>query len=328
MRQRSLRDILAAFPGKRLLILGDVMLDEYIWGEVRRISPEAPVPVVEIRRRTYIPGGAANTAANVVSLGGCATLAGVVGQDQEADRLVEALREHGVGTEGLVVDSEGPTTTKTRIVAHSQQVVRLDCERQMPVSVAIEETLLRWLARHIPNADACILSDYNKGVVSSRLAEHFILLARHANKLLIVDPKGTQYAKYRGATVITPNVSEVQQALAQPIDSDADLLQAGQQLLDCLQGTAVLITRGPLGMTLFVKGAPSQHIPAMAQQVFDVTGAGDTAVSTLAMALAADATLEQATLLANCAAGIVVGKVGTATVSLAELTQSPSLAER
>lgn len=307
------------FVGQTVLILGDVMLDEYIWGEVRRISPEAPVPVVELRRRTYVPGGAANTAANVVSLGGRARLGGVVGQDHQAKALDEALRQHGVDAEGLLVDDERPTTTKTRIVAHSQQVVRVDSEQSVPLRIELEDTLLRWAEKRLADADACVLSDYAKGVVSARLAERFIHMTRQAAKPVIVDPKGTNYTKYRGATVIAPNIHEAGQAVNREINSDADLLEAGRQLSDPLEGTALLITRGSQGMSLFLNGAQMAHIPATARHVFDVTGAGDTVVSTLALALAAGAGLEQAARLANRAAGVVVGKVGTATVTLDEL---------
>ena len=316
-----LADLVAAIPGYCILIVGDVMLDEYVWGEVRRISPEAPVPVVEARRRTYTPGGAANTAANVVSLGGRALLGGVIGRDHQATQLREALRQHGVDDEGLITDDERPTTTKTRIVAHSQQVVRVDSEQRAPLRIELEDALLGWMAKRLGDADACVLSDYDKGVVSSRLAERFIRLACESGKPVIVDPKGTDYAKYRGATVVTPNVHEAERALNHEINGDADLQEAGRQLSGILEGSALLITRGSQGMSLFLNGAEAVHILAVARNVFDVTGAGDTVVSTLALALAAGATLEDAARLANLAASIVVGKVGTATVTRDELLE-------
>ena len=321
MKDDTLLDILAKFPGKCVLIVGDVMLDEYIWGEVRRISPEAPVPVVEIHRRTYAPGGAANTATNVISLGGRALLVGVVGRDQQAGKLREALVRCGVDAGGLVVDDERPTTTKTRIVAHSQQVVRVDSEQQATLRVELENMLLQWTESRLPEAHACVLSDYDKGVVSPRLAERCIWLAREAGRPVIVDPKGTNYGKYRGATVVTPNVHEAERALNHEINGHSDLLEVGQRLLDILEGSALLITRGPQGMSLFLDGTEPMHIPAVARNVFDVTGAGDTVVSTLALALAAGATLQQAARLANLAASIVVGKVGTATVTRDELLE-------
>ena len=214
---------------------------------------------------------------------------------------------------------ERPTTTKTRIVAHSQQVVRVDSELRVPLPIELEDTLLRWAGKRTAEADVCVLSDYGKGVVSPRLAEHFIRLAREAGRPVIVDPKGTHYARYRGATVVTPNVQEAKRALNHEINGDANLLEVGQQLLGLLEGSAVLITRGAQGMSLFLNGGQTVHVPAMARNVFDVTGAGDTVCSTLAVALAAGATLEQAVFLANQAAGIVVGKVGTAMVTIEEL---------
>ena len=314
-----LADLVATLPGRCVLIVGDVMLDEYIWGEVRRISPEAPVPVVEVHRRTFAPGGAANVAANVAGLGGRALLGGVVGQDRQAAQLREALAERGVDPAGLIVDRDRPTTTKTRIVAHSQQVVRVDSEQRTSLRAELENALLGWVEEALDIAGACVLSDYAKGVVSPRLAERFIRLAREAGKPVIVDPKGTDYAKYRGATVVTPNVREAEQALNREINGRADLLEVGQHLLGVLDGSALLITRGGQGMSLFVNGADVVHIPAVARNVFDVTGAGDTVIGTLALALAAGIGLEQAARLANLAAGIVVGKVGTATVTVEEL---------
>lgn len=319
MQGRAFQDIVALFPGQRILIVGDVMLDEYIWGEMRRISPEAPVPIVEIRRRTYLPGGAANAAANVVSLEGQAWLGGIIGRDGPATLLCETLQQHGVDPEGLVIDAERPTTTKTRLVAHNQQVVRVDSEQRAPLRAELEDRLLRWVERRIGDAHACILSDYDKGVMSARLAEHCIRLARASGTPVIVDPKGINYAKYRGATVVTPNVYEAGRMLSRDIDGEADLPEVGRRLIELCDGGAVVLTRGPQGMSLFRHASEPVHIPALARHVFDVTGAGDTVVSALAMALAAGATLEQATYLANRAAGIVVGKFGTATLSMEEL---------
>jgi D-beta-D-heptose 7-phosphate kinase/D-beta-D-heptose 1-phosphate adenosyltransferase len=324
----ALSKLLAAFPARRILVVGDVILDEYLWGEVRRISPEAPVPIVEIRSRTYVPGGAGNAAANVVSLGGQAFLGGVAGRDHPVEQLREALTRQGVDTGGLVLDSERSTTTKTRLIAHGQQVVRMDSEQRTLLPPPVEDTLLRWIDSHLSRADAYILSDYGKGVISNRVAEHIIQGARERRKPVIVDPKGTNYAKYRGATVVKPNIHEVQHVLKEEIEDNAGLLEASRRLADLLDGAALLITRGPEGMSLFRPGLAPLHIAAVARNVFDVTGAGDTVVSTLAMALAAGSALEQAVHLANQAAGIVVGKRGTATVMLDELRAGAlSLAE-
>jgi D-glycero-beta-D-manno-heptose-7-phosphate kinase len=325
----------ASFTGRRVLVVGDVMLDEYIWGDVRRISPEAPVPIVAIRRRSCVPGGAGNTAINVASLGGAARLASVVGADPAAGRLREAFAQHGLALEGVLTDARRATTTKTRIVAHQQHVVRIDEEQLTSLPLELEDQLLRWLERHMADADACILSDYAKGIVSPRLAQHFIALAKHAGKPIVVDPKGTDYAKYRGATVVKPNIEEAKLVfpharilpVARPDDRAGELLELANSLHAVLGGSALLLTRGADGMSLFQQQMPPLHIPSVARDVYDVTGAGDTVAGTLALALAAGAPLDQAAQLANRAAGIVVGKVGTAQATQAELLETLSRAE-
>jgi D-glycero-beta-D-manno-heptose-7-phosphate kinase len=322
MTSISVRSVLEGFPGKRLLVLGDVMLDENLWGEVRRVSPEAPVPVLELQRQTYVPGGAANSAANAVGLGGIALLGGVVGADEPAARLRDCLRELGVDTAGLIIDHSRPTTTKARVVAHSQQVLRIDREVRTPISRAVERQLLAWVERTIGSVGACVISDYAKGVVSAKLAREVLHLARAAGVPVVVDPKGLDYSRYRGATVITPNLSEAEQAARLPLQGLTDLEAVGRRLRSELPGTAILITRGGEGMTLFTSENEVVHVPAEAQAVFDVTGAGDTASATLALALAAGAPLTLAVRLANRAAGVVVGKVGTSAITLAELRRA------
>ncbi len=319
MKASGIPETINALRDRSVLILGDVMLDEYLWGDVRRISPEAPVPVVELCRRVDVPGGAANSAVNVMSLGGRARLGGVVGDDPQAERLRQALAHKEVPAEGLVVDAQRLTTTKTRIIAHNQQVVRVDHEDRRPLTPALENQLLLWAERDLAKAQACILSDYAKGVVSPRVAEHFIRMARRAGLPVIVDPKGTNYTKYRGATVIKPNVHEMAQLFKCDIQDEAGVLEAGSQLAGLLEGTTVLLTRGAQGMSVFRHGTPPVHIPSVARDVYDVTGAGDTVVSTMALALAAGMALELAVHLANRAAGIVIGKVGTSAVTLEEL---------
>jgi rfaE bifunctional protein kinase chain/domain len=319
MQASTLKDVLAAFPGKRAVVVGDVMLDEYVWGSVDRISPEGPVPVVNVQRRTYMPGGAGNTATNVAALRGEALLLGVVGDDYPGKQLREALNRAGVHTAGVLIDDSRPTTTKTRIVAHGQHVVRVDAEYRGPLSAALENALLEQAERLLAIADACLLSDYAKGLVSQRLAADIIALARKAGKPVVVDPKGTSYGKYRGATVVKPNLREAAQVLGCELNGLPSLLEAGQRLLRMVESKALLITRGAEGMSLFQAESEPLHIAAEAQAIFDVTGAGDTVASLLAMGLAAGATLEQAARLANQAAGIVVGKVGTVPASLQEL---------
>ena len=271
--EHDLEKIVSSFGGRRVLVLGDVMLDEYIWGDVRRISPEAPVPIVAIRRRSCVPGGAGNTAINVASLGGVALLASVVGADPAAGRLRETFGQHGLGLEGVLTDSRRATTTKTRIVAHQQHVVRIDEEQLTPLALELEDQLLRWLERHMAGAEACILSDYAKGIVSPRLAQHFIGLARQSHKPIVVDPKGTDYAKYRGATVVKPNIEEAKHvfpqarlpAAARLGDPAGELLELAHALQTVLEGSALLLTRGADGMSLFQQQLPTQHIPSMAR---------------------------------------------------------------
>lgn len=315
-------ELLERFPGTSVLVVGDVMLDEYIWGEVRRVSPEAPVPVVEVRARTHVPGGAANVASGVAGLGGTARLAGVVGDDASARLLRATLAEAGVEA-GLMLDPSRPTTTKTRIVAQSQQVVRADSEERSPVSPEVADEVVSWIEGRIDESDAIVLSDYAKGVVSDDVAQRVIALARESGKPLVADPKGSDYTKYRGATVVTPNVHEAKRAAGLGGDAHHDLSEVGDRLAQTVGESAFLITRGSQGMSLFPNGAqPVIEIPSRARNVFDVTGAGDAVVSTLALALGCGASLEDAARLANAAAGVAVGKVGTQTVTLEELREA------
>ncbi len=311
--------LVTLFADAAVLIVGDVMLDEYIWGEVRRISPEAPVPVVEALRRTYAPGGAANVALNVAALGGRVHLGGLVGQDYAANQLRAALELPRISTEGLTVEPARPTTTKTRVVAHSQQMVRVDSEQRHAIDGPQEAALLAWVEANMAGVGACVLSDYSKGVISPRVAQSVISLANRHGKPTIVDPKGTDYAKYRGATLIKPNLHETERVLNRDIRGEQALLSAARDLRGILAGSALLITRGAEGMTLFEGHDAAIHIPQKSRDVYDVTGAGDTVVSTLALALACGSGLEQAARLANLAGGIVVGKLGTASVTNDEL---------
>jgi D-beta-D-heptose 7-phosphate kinase/D-beta-D-heptose 1-phosphate adenosyltransferase len=315
----ALQSILRHFPGRRVLIVGDVMLDEYLWGSVQRISPEAPVPIVELHKRSDIPGGAANTAANIAGLGGQVHLAGVVGQDDAGQRLRARLAEQGIAVTGLLVDKCRPTTTKTRIIAHNQQVVRVDQEQRGNFAPALEERLLGFVEEQLPHADACVLSDYAKGVVSSNLARRFIRRATELGKPVVVDPKGTDFAKYQGATLIKPNLHEAGLFLQREVSSLEDVLEAGQRLLALLGVAGVLITRGGAGMSLFEKDTETIHIPAQAREVFDVTGAGDTVAATLTLALASGASLQQAARLSSLAAGVIVGRLGTSAIRLEDL---------
>lgn len=308
------------FPGCPVLVVGDLMLDEFIFGQVSRISPEAPVPVVEVQRRSYVPGGAANTAANVAALGATPSLAGLVGTDANADHVRDLLRTLGVNVAHVVADPARPTTTKTRILAGTQQVVRIDQERPSPMSAEVEAALLDAVRLALPTARACVLSDYGKGVVTPSFAASVIALANAAGVPTVVDPKGVDYGKYRGATVVKPNQLEAGKVLNRDLRTSDEVDAAGRDLLTLLgPTTAILITRGPQGMSLFTPGGDAFHVPTSAREVYDVTGAGDTVAGTMAVTLAVGGGLEAACQLATAAAAVVVGKIGTATCSLAEL---------
>lgn len=311
----------AELKGARVLVVGDLMLDEYVWGEVHRISPEAPVPVVEVSRRTLQAGGAANAAAGVVALEGEARVVGVVGDDTGGAALREAMRETRVNQECVILDSARPTTTKVRVIAHSQQVVRTDSETRDALAPELEERVCAEVADRIAASQALLISDYGKGVVSERVARSAIDAARKHEVPVVVDSKGLHYSRFRGATVITPNVQDAERASRIHIEGEEHLREAARRLSEDCGGAALLITRGAAGMTLFSVDHPL-HVPAQAREVYDVTGAGDTVVAVLAVALAKGAELPDAVRLANAAAGVVVGKVGTSTVTLEELSQA------
>lgn len=313
------RALLQAMAGKRVVVVGDAMLDAFIWGRVARISPEAPVPVVAVERESFHAGGAANVAVNVRALGGRAALVAVVGQDGAASRLREQLRDDGIDAALAASDASRPTTVKTRILAQHQQVVRADFEATGDISRALENELLQALGRALAGAQALVVSDYQKGVVTRRLMREVVARARARRLPVLVDPKVRHIALYRGAFLLTPNQLEAEQASGLKIRSEADLGAAAARLLKRLRCRAVLITRGEHGMSLFAAGRRPLHVAAAGREVFDVTGAGDTVIATLALALAAGASLPEAARLANVAAGVVVGKLGTATAGASEV---------
>ena len=323
--RENLERFVSGFPTTTVLIVGDVMLDAFLWGEVRRISPEAPVPVVEVERESAVPGGAANTAAGVVALSGHAIITGVVGDDFEASQLRSQMSSRGIDPGGLVTDSSRPTTTKRRVVASSQQIVRTDRESSAALSRDLEKSILAYALEHLADTDAVVISDYAKGVVSRPLAHRMIEAAVARSLPVVVDSKSTDYSQYRGATVLTPNAIEAARAASMDPDRDPELDEVAKVLLGLTGDVALLITRGAEGMSLYSSpGAPPVHIPACARNVFDITGAGDTVVAVLALALANRASFVEAARLATLAAGVVVGKVGTSTVSLDELWSSTS----
>lgn len=302
-----------------VLVAGDVMLDRYVSGATQRISPEAPVPVVRVQKDDARPGGAANVALNIAALGAHAQLLGVVGKDPEAAQLQERLAAAGV-VATLTTSQRNPTITKLRVLSRNQQLLRLDFEHAKAADYEYDQSALR--ARFdegLRSADAVLLSDYGKGTLSG--CEALIARARQAGRPVLVDPKGTDFRKYAGATVLTPNVAELE-AVAGPCADAAAIVDKGQRLIADLGLEALLVTRSEKGMTLLRPGHPPLHLPTAAREVFDVTGAGDTAIAVLAAALAAGIDLAEGARLANIAAGIVVGKLGAATVSAAELQRA------
>jgi rfaE bifunctional protein kinase chain/domain len=300
------------FSKTRLLVVGDVMLDRYWFGDTGRISPEAPVPVVQVAKIDERLGGAANVARNASALGAKTTILGVIGQDEAGKRVEQLLQESSVQSQ-LQADSKVPTTVKLRVIARQQQLIRLDFE-ETPSQNSLDEKLKRFESL-LPQVDVVILSDYGKGALEQVSA--MIALAKANKKLVLVDPKGDAYSKYKGATVLTPNRSELRQVIGQWSD-EADLTKRAQSLRQELELSALLLTRSEEGMTLFTEKG-TEHVRAQAREVFDVSGAGDTVIATLAVAMAAGWPLERAMALANRAGGIVVGKLGTATVSAEEL---------
>jgi rfaE bifunctional protein kinase chain/domain len=297
--------------------MGDVMLDDYLWGDTSRISPEAPVPLVELLRRTYAPGGAANVARGIAALEGIPLLTGVTGDDDAGTRLRSALAELDVGLDGLIVAPGRRTTTKLRVIAGSQQLVRVDHEQRDDVDEGLATRLVDWVAANVGSADALVVSDYAKGAVSSRTCASAIAAARGANIPVIVDPKGRDFSKYRDATVIAPNLEEARLAVRAQAGASVDSL--AERLAEQLPGTNIVITLGPDGMLLRSADERVTTIDVETHDARDITGAGDTVAATVAAALAGGMEVEQAARLANRAAAISVTRVGVATVSLEEL---------
>jgi len=313
--------ILSALQGKKVLVVGDIMLDEHIWSKVNRISPEAPVPVADVVSIVYTPGGAGNVANNIQALGGEAYLVGVVGKDTAKDKLFEALGERGIGTDKIIVDKHRPTTLKSRIIAHGQHVVRVDREERSPISNGLSQRVLESAKRIINEVDALLISDYDKGVVSAKVTRNLIIMAKKQGKIISIDPKGSDYQKYMGATVVTPNQRELEIATKTVIMCESSLVKAGRKLLQELKAEFVLVTKGEEGMSLFERKGKITHISAVTSEIYDVTGAGDTVVATLTLALAAGVKFREAAELSNWTAGAVVRKVGTATVTRKELEE-------
>jgi D-beta-D-heptose 7-phosphate kinase/D-beta-D-heptose 1-phosphate adenosyltransferase len=323
------RQILTAATKARVLVLGDVMLDQFIWGGVSRISPEAPVPVVDFERESFMPGGAANVARNLTSLNVSTELFGAIGNDSAAAQLKKLLAEQKIGCAGLVANSSRHTSIKTRVVAHKQQVVRIDRETRDGLDEKLSAELLGALKSDLKNADAVIVGDYGKGVVTQPLLNEIKSLCRERGVWLSLDPKPVHHLNLSNLSLITPNRKEAFELADLPDETrnanpfaDKNLMLVAERLLNELRPAVLLVTLGELGMLLCQRGQKPFHIPTVAQEVFDVSGAGDTVIATFTLAIAAGASPIEAAILSNHAAGIVVGKIGTATTSPEELLKS------
>lgn len=331
---KNLKAIINKFPKANILVIGDLILDEYIWGNAERISPEAPVPVVWANRRSFAPGGAANVANNIRSLDGKVFLIGVIGKDKNKDILLSELRKRKISSDGIFIEPARHTTVKTRIIAGHQQVVRVDWEHTDSLSRTLNQKIIKFIKSNIDDFNAIIIEDYGKGVINSNLLDELISLARQNKKIITVDPKEENFQYYHGVTSITPNRKELENAIRNlkikdtsnrfklnndKIFTNKDIDSASRQILEYLELESILVTLGECGMRLFEKSGRVTHIPTVAQEVFDVSGAGDTVISTFTLALSCGASELQAAHIANFSAGIVVGKVGTAVTTRKEL---------
>ncbi len=300
--------ILENFKGRNILVIGDIMLDKYIWGNVERISPEAPVQVVQVEKENYLPGGAANVANNISALQGNAIIVGIVGNDEPANIVIEELRKRKIQTEGVFTDEKRPTIQKVRIIGQKQQLLRIDYEKKEYLEIEIEAKIINFIKEKIKEIDAIVISDYAKGVITENLINQIKSIAN--SKIIIVDPKPKHKDFYKNVSLISPNEKEAKEMA----DKEEDLVKE--------LNAPVLVTKGEKGMSLLEKDGNITNIPTKAKEVYDVSGAGDTVVATLALALASNATLKQASILANHAAGIVVAKLGTATATKDEIKKS------
>ena len=316
------RDLINQFSQTKILVIGDMMVDRFVRGKVTRISPEAPVPVVRVQEEIELPGGAGNVMMNLASLQAKVSCCSVIGPDETGSRLIDRFRSHGILTDGVFQDADRITTLKTRVIAEHQQVVRFDHENTQVISQSIQNKIQKFIIQTIPQVNAVILSDYGKGMIIPSVLSTAIQTARKYHKPICVDPKIEHFLSYKKVTCITPNLSEALGGMHRvQIQGKEALHQLGKDILKTLQCESVLITQGEDGMTLFDK-KQIVNIPAKAQEVFDVTGAGDTVISVLALSLACGASLFHGAILSNLAAGIVIGKLGTATITPPELKEA------
>jgi D-beta-D-heptose 7-phosphate kinase/D-beta-D-heptose 1-phosphate adenosyltransferase len=322
IKKQRLNQIFDAVPSKKILVIGDIMLDEYFWGTVERISPEAPVPVVDVGEETYRLGGAGNVVRNLSSLKAGVGICSIVGNDSQGDRIKELLECDGVSADGIIHDPGRRTITKTRVIAHTQQVVRIDKENRERISADIHSSLLELFMGMIDSSDAVVISDYGKGLVTPELIGRITSEAGKRDILVSIDPKERNFQHYRNAGVITPNTKELAFGSGLPVSTEAEIAVAAARIFDMLGCKMLLATRGAHGMSLFEGRDKITHIPTAAKKVYDVTGAGDTVISVFTLAIAAGATPVEAAMISNIAAGIVVGEIGAATVELEALRSS------
>ncbi len=317
----ELLSLIGELQNKKIVVVGDVMLDVYMKGSVARISPEAPIPVVEINEKDKkMPGGAANVACNITALGGKSSIIGVMGRDLAGRELVQQLKRRKVDTKGMLALADRPTTEKTRVIANTQQVVRIDREVKTPLDEKQQSQVIRKAIDSIADADGVIFEDYNKGLLTSKVIAKTVAFAKSHKKIITVDPKFHNFFEFKGVTVMKPNMKEVTEALGtEAVGQTFETI--GFKVMKRLGAKSVVLTRSEHGMTIFEAGLPPRTIPTVAREVYDVSGAGDTVIATLTLALAAGASLLQAATLANYAAGIEVEKLGVATVSADELSQ-------
>jgi rfaE bifunctional protein kinase chain/domain len=319
LNKKFLKEIINNFKNKKILVIGDLMVDEYIWGKVSRISPEAPIPVVDVEKEEFKPGGAANVILNLTSLGVKVYSAGVIGDDINGRKLLNYLKKNKVKQDAIIIDKKRPTTIKTRVIAHSQQVVRIDREKRLMISDNIINKIISKIKNIINKVDAIIFSDYGKGVITEELVNFVV---KNSNgKVINVDPKPKNMKIFKGVTLISPNKKEAELATGITIENENDINKAAYELEKMTNAKAVLITRGEEGMTLFFKNE-KYHIPTVAREVYDVTGAGDTVISVITVALASGADFKSAAHIANIAAGKVVAEIGVAVLTRDELKEA------
>jgi D-beta-D-heptose 7-phosphate kinase/D-beta-D-heptose 1-phosphate adenosyltransferase len=322
--EERLDQLFGSLERGRVLVYGDLMLDQYLWGRVDRISPEAPVPVVEVESETVNLGGAANVARNIAALGCQVDVVGIVGDDERGRRLRRLLEQEGIVGQELLTDFNRPTTLKTRIIANQQQVVRADRESRVEIETELQERVVSYVKARIDSIDCLLISDYGKGAIAAPLLKRLVSLMREHSKFVAVDPKETHFRNYRRVSVITPNNAEASFVAGTRIVDDDTLMRVGWKLLDELERDSILITLGPQGMALFEKDRSFHHLPTVAKRVYDVTGAGDTVIAAFCAFVAAGATRLEAACVANQAAGLVVEHLGTAVVDAFTLRRAMS----